>query len=58
MKIKTKSIKKVTSIALNQAVVETLVEEWNRYIQNPNSVFSAVFEEDGNVVEFVLEEDQ
>ena len=58
MKIKTKSIKKVTSIALNQAVVETLVEEWNRYIQNPNSVFLAVFEEDGNVIEFVLEEDQ
>lgn len=59
MKIKTKSIKKITSVVLTKEIAEEIAKEWLRYSENPNSVFSVVVEEDdGNVSEFVLLEDQ
>ena len=59
MKIKTKSIKKITSVVLTKEIAEEISKEWLRYSENPNSVFSVVVEEDdGNVSEFVLLEDQ
>ena len=59
MKIKTKSIKKITSVVLTKEIAEEITKEWLRYSENPNSVFSVVVDEgDGNISEFVLLEDQ
>ena len=58
MKIKTKSLKKITSIVLTREAVECVVDEWKRYCDNPNSVFDVCIDEDGDVTEFVLDEDQ
>ena len=58
MKIKTKSLKKITSVVITQDIVEAIIEEWERYKSHPGTAFSTVIEEDGDVTEFVLEEDQ
>lgn len=58
MKIKTKSLKRITSIVLTREAIESIVAEWERYCNTTNTRFDVVINEDGDVTEFVLDEDE
>ena len=58
MKIKTKSLKRITSVTLTREIAEEIAKEWKRYCETPNTVFDVLVDEDGDVTEFVLDEDQ